>query len=79
MKIFVKVKPNSKKESFEKIEPSKKQRGEKHFQASVKEPPIKGKANTAVIKLVAEYFKTSSSKIKIIAGRKSKQKVIEIN
>lgn len=78
MKISVKVKPNSKKESFEKIEPPEKHLGKQHFLASVKEPPFKGKANAAVINLVAGRFKTSPSKIKIIAGNKSKQKIIEI-
>lgn len=41
--------------------------------------PIKGKANEALIKLLAKHFKTSKSQISIVKGQKSKNKLIEIN
>lgn len=71
MKIFVKAKPNSKEEKIQKIDDS-------HYQVWVKEPPIKGEANRAIIRVFAEYFKTASSQINIIAGHTSKNKIIEI-
>jgi len=71
MKIFVKVKPRAKIEKVEKVD-------ERNFTVFVKEPPIKGLANQAVTKVLAEYFKVSSSKVKIISGHTSKQKIIEI-
>jgi uncharacterized protein (TIGR00251 family) len=40
--------------------------------------PEKGKANQLLIKLLADYYKVSKNKIKIIKGEKSKNKVIEI-
>jgi len=71
MKIFVKVKPRAKIEKVERVD-------DKNFTVFVKEPPIKGRANQAIIRALAEYFKTSSSRVKIISGHTSKQKVIEI-
>ncbi len=71
MKIFVKVKPRTKVEKVEKV-------SEKNFTVFVKELPIKGRANQAIIKVLAEYFKVSISRVKIISGHTSKQKLIEI-
>jgi len=71
MKIFVKVKPNSKLDSVEKID-------DKHFKIMVKEPPKQGRANLAIIKILAKYFKISPQRIKIVSGVKSSQKNIEI-
>lgn len=48
------------------------------FKVSVKEPPIQGKANVAIAKALAEYFKVSNSQIKLVSGLSSKQKVFEI-
>lgn len=41
-------------------------------------PPVDGAANEALIELLAEYFDTSKSKIKIVRGLTNKNKVIEI-
>lgn len=41
-------------------------------------PPVDGKANDALIKLLAEYFDKPKNKIKIAAGATSKNKVIEL-
>ena len=71
MKIFVKAKPNSKEEKVEKID-------EQNYVVSVKEPPIKGKANEAIRNALAVYFKIGSSRVKIISGYTSRDKTIEI-
>lgn len=71
MKIFVKVKPNAKKEAIEKI-------NETHFAAAVKEPPKEGKANKAIIKALAKFLGIAPSRLKIISGGLSKQKIFEI-
>lgn len=72
MKIFIKAKPNSKKEKIEKI-------SETEYIVAVKEPPIKGRANEAIKKGLAEYFKVSLSRVIIVAGHTAKNKIIEIN
>jgi len=71
MKIFVKAKPGAKAEKMEKIDDS-------HFTVSVKEPPIQGMANLAIIKVFAEYFGVAPSSVKIVSGFTSRQKIIEI-
>lgn len=72
MKIFVKAKPRAKENKIEKIDDS-------NFIVSVKAAPIEGRANQAITRALAEYFKIPSSKIKIISGHTSKQKIIDIN
>jgi len=41
-------------------------------------PPIDGKANEDLIKILAKHFKVSKSSIKILKGKTSKNKIIEI-
>lgn len=42
----------------------------------VKEPPIKGRANKAVVKLLTKYF---GKRVRIVSGRKNKKKIIEVD
>jgi len=70
MKIQVKVKPNSKTEELSGEGDS--------FIVKVKEPPKEGKANQAVIKLLAEHFGVSQSQVRILSGFRSRNKVIEV-
>lgn len=71
MKIFVKAKPSAREEKVEQI-------SENHFVVAVKEPPIGGKANEAIRKAIAQYFKVPPSEVSIISGHTSRQKVVEI-
>ena len=70
MKIQVKVKPNSKTEEII-------QKGDS-FIVKVKEPPKEGKANQAVINLLAEHFSVPKSQFRILSGLKNRNKVIEV-
>ena len=72
MRISVKAKIKSKKEYIKKID-------DNNFIVAVSEVPEKGKANKAIISALAEYFKKPNSNIKIIFGKKSKSKIIEIS
>lgn len=71
MKIVVRVKPNSKEDKIEKI-------SENEFFVFVKSPPIGGKANAAVIELLARHFNKNKALISIISGQWARIKVIEI-
>ena len=71
MKIFVKAKPRARKEYIKKID-------ESHFVVAVKEPPEKGKANSAVVKALADYFKIGRENVKIISGKTSTSKILEV-
>ena len=70
VKIQVKVKPNSKTEEVS-------QEGD-NFIVKVKQLPKEGRANQAVIKLLAEYFGVPQSQVRILRGFKSRNKVIDI-
>jgi uncharacterized protein (TIGR00251 family) len=70
MKIQVKVKPSSRTEEVS-------QEGDS-FIIKVKEPPREGRANQAVIKLLAEHFGVPRSQVRILSGFRSRNKVIEI-
>ena len=70
MKLQVKVSPGKKEEKIEIIDGV--------FEISLKERAEKGKANIALIKLLAKHFNTSSANVKILRGLTSKNKVIEI-
>jgi uncharacterized protein (TIGR00251 family) len=72
MKIIVKAKPGSKQEKIEQID-------EKNYTVSVKEPPIEGRANAAIIKLLAKHFDVSVSLVEIISGFMARVKVVEIH
>ncbi|HOJ31031.1 MAG TPA: DUF167 domain-containing protein [bacterium] len=71
MKISAKVKTLSREEKISQVEPGK-------FIVHVKTPPIEGKANEEVIKIISKFFKVPKSKVRIIAGHKSKNKIIEV-
>jgi uncharacterized protein (TIGR00251 family) len=71
MRLFVKAKPSAGKTFVKKID-------ESHFEIAVKEPPIKGLANQAIISVLAEYFSVEKARVRITSGYTSRQKMIEI-
>ena len=71
MLIKVKVFPEAKEEGVVK-------RADDEFEVRVKEKAEKGRANKAVIRMLANYFKISESKIRLIKGFKERNKIFEI-
>ena len=71
MKIFVAAKPNAKEEMVEETSPT-------HFRVAVKEPPVQGRANAAIIKALAGHFGVSPRRVRLISGFASKNKMFEI-
>lgn len=49
------------------------------IEIGIRSKPIKGKANQEIIKKLADYFSVPSSKVSIVAGLRSKNKVVEID
>lgn len=76
MKIRCKIKPNSKKGNL--IKRSQDENGE-FFEIFVRESAIEGKANLVVIKLLAEEFGVSKSRVSLKTGVKSRFKIFEID
>ncbi len=72
MKITIRVKPNSKENQIEEIGPNQ-------FAVKVKAPPKENRANQEVIEVLSKYFQVPKSRISILSGLKSKQKMVEID
>lgn len=72
MQKTIKVKPNSKQQTI-------KQEADGSLTISLKSPPIDGKANEELIKLLAKKFNVPKSRIAIKLGLSSRQKVVEID
>lgn len=71
MKIFVKVKSNSRENKVEKV-------GDCDFIVKVKALAKENKANFAVMEVLADYFNVPFSAIRLVSGRTSKRKIFEI-
>ena len=69
-RITIRVTPNAGKNSFEKEE--------ERLKVKVTSPATDGKANKAVINLLATYFGVRKSAVSIIKGEKGRDKIIEI-
>ncbi|MDM7998754.1 MAG: DUF167 domain-containing protein [Dehalococcoidia bacterium] len=72
MRIQVKVKPRSKTEDVTR------EIGGDVYVVRVKQPPVEGKANRAVLRLLARHFGVPESHLRIVSGLSSKNKVIEV-
>ncbi len=72
MQKKVKVKPNSK---VQKIE----EEADGSLTVRLKSPPVDGKANEELIKLLAQKFDVPKSHITIKSGLSSRQKLVEID
>ncbi len=72
MLIKVKVFPGSKKEEIIK-------KTEDSFEVWVKEKPVMGLANKAVIEVLARYFSTSVANVRLGRGVRERNTVFEIN
>ncbi|WP_017651940.1 DUF167 domain-containing protein [Fortiea contorta] len=71
MQKKVKVKPNAKQQKI--IEQS-----DGSLNVHLKSPPIDGKANEELIKILAQKFHVPKSQITIKSGATSRQKLVEI-
>lgn len=71
MKIFVTAKPASKINEVTQIDAT-------HFIVKVKAPPQDGKANEAIIDVLAEFLEVPKSSLEMKAGHTAKKKVVEV-
>ena len=71
MKLTIKVKPNSRKNEVKRAEDGT-------LTIFLTCPPIEGKANEKLIELLSDYLEKPKRCISIVAGLKSKNKIVEI-
>ena len=67
--ISIRIKPNSRTIKIEKNE---------DILVFVKSAPVKGKANKELVNILSEEWNISKNQISIIAGHKSRKKMIKI-
>lgn len=77
MKIFIKLTPNSK--NNEVLSDEIDLLNMRVMRVKVNAPPVEGKANDALIELLANYLGVKKSSIKLLRGFNSRHKIIEIN
>jgi uncharacterized protein len=70
VRIRVEVKPNSKAPGVEPVQG--------HLVVRVKEPPTEGKANEAVLRAVAAYYRVAPRDVSIVSGASGRHKVLEL-
>ncbi len=70
-KIWATVKPHSKRQEVKHI-------ADGDYLVSVHAVAREGKANEALIEVLADYFSVSRSSIKILRGQTGKRKLVEI-
>lgn len=71
MRIGVKVQPKASRQQVVKGP------GEK-LKVCLKASPVDGKANSELVCILAKYFNVSKSCVRIITGKQSRNKVIEV-
>lgn len=71
MRIFVTAKTRAREEGVE-------QKDATHFVVSVKAMPVEGKANDAIIRLLAKHLKIPKSHLTLRSGATGKNKVFDL-
>ena len=71
-KLLVKVKPNARENSLRQFQDGT-------WIAEVKAPPKDGKANRALIKVIAKQFNVTKSQVSIKRGKSGRTKLIQLN
>ncbi|MCD6149269.1 DUF167 domain-containing protein [bacterium] len=71
MRIYVRVTPRASKNEVIKI-------SDGEYKVKLTAPPVDGKANSMLLKVLAGYFNVSRSSLQIIGGKSSRIKIVEI-
>lgn len=69
--IQVKVKPNARESALE-------EQADGSWLARVKAPPVDGKANAALIELIADHFGVRKAQVSIKSGASGRMKFVQI-
>jgi hypothetical protein len=67
--LKIKVQPRARQQEVQKT-------GEREYTVRVLSPPSEGKANKEVIAALASHFHLPPSRVKILRGKKSRQKIV---
>ena len=76
VEVFVRLTPKSARDAVEGVEVSDD--GRAHLKARVRAVPEKGKANQALVKLVAKTFGVPASAVEVVSGDTARLKTLRI-
>ena len=71
MRVYIKVIPRASKNEVVKI-------SEGEYKVKLTAPPVDGRANNMLLKILAEYFNVSKSSLQIIGGKSARTKILDI-
>jgi len=71
MRIYIKAIPRSSQNKVEKL-------SEGEYRVRLTAPPVDGKANEALIKILAEHFGVAKSFISIVGGKSMSRKIVDV-
>ncbi len=71
MRLSVHVTPRARRAGVVRVAPNE-------FRVAVTAPPHEGRANKAVIDLLAAYFQVPRSRVRIIRGQAGRHKVVDV-
>ena len=71
VKTWILVKPNAKREGVERL-------SDGTLRVAVRAPATEGKANSAVIALLAQHFSVRKSAVRIVTGLRGRKKLAEV-
>lgn len=72
MRITVHVTPRARRAGIEALPAG-------GYRVAVTAPPHEGQANDAVITVVANHFGVNRSRVRIVGGRRSRRKIVDIS
>ena len=77
VRLTVRLTPNGGRDAIDGLETGAD--GERHVKARVSVPPEKGKANKALVALVAKWAGVSKSAVSLVSGDTQRKKILRID
>jgi len=71
MRIYVRVIPRASKNEVVKI-------SDGEYRVKLTAPPVDGKANNMLLKILAKYFSVPKSSLQIIGGKTARIKIVDV-
>lgn len=71
MRIYVRAVPQASKNEVIKI-------SDGEYKVRLTTPPIDGKANDMLLKILAEHFDVPKSSLQIVGGKSSRTKIVDV-
>lgn len=71
MKLTIDARAGAKRKGVTELAPG-------HFRVAVHEPPVDGKANSAIVRALGKHLGLAPSRLVIISGATTRRKIVEV-